>query len=133
MTQEACVLDRKAEAAPEAETEPWVAVVAPAVDVEDRQDAVHVTVDLPGVDEQALEISVENGVLTLAGKARIEAPAGAERVLGEFDAVVYKRALRLSDRLSAGGITAQLRHGVLRVAIPKREETKARKIAINVN
>ncbi|MDA0578136.1 MAG: Hsp20/alpha crystallin family protein [Verrucomicrobia bacterium] len=130
MTQEAQVLDRQDVATEVATPEPWLAVVAPPVDVTETKDAIQVTVDLPGVEEQALDIDVENGVLTLTGRARVDGPPNGERVLGEFDAVLYKRALRLSDRLSAENITAQLKHGVLRVSIPKREEKKARKIVV---
>lgn len=105
-------------------------VVTPAANIRDEANAVVLTVDLPGVDEQSLAVSVENGVLTVEGKVRPEVPEGYQRVLAEYGAAHYRRAFHLSDRMNASTIEAKLANGVLRVTVAKREEVKARRIAV---
>jgi HSP20 family molecular chaperone IbpA len=108
-------------------TLPWA---TPRSNIQDLPNSVVLTVDLPGVDEQALELNVENGVLRVEGRSRPEAPAGYERARIEYGAVRYQRAFQLSDHLDPTAIEAKLVQGVLRITIPKREEAKPRRIAV---
>lgn len=105
-------------------------VVTPAVDIQDLEHAVVLTVDLPGVDEQSLDVNVENGVLTVAGQMQPDVPAGHQRVLAEYGAAHYRRSFHLSDRMDPAGIEAKLAHGVLRLTVAKREDVKARRITV---
>lgn len=106
---------------------PWA---TPRSNIQDLPNSVILTVDLPGVDEQSLELNVENGVLRVEGRSRPDAPAGYERARVEYGAVRYQRAFQLSDRLNPAAIEAKLVQGVLRITIAKREEAKPRRIAI---
>ncbi len=110
--------------------EPDLPVTAPAVDIMDTPEAVVLTVDMPGVDEESLEVFVENGVMTVEGRAQPTAPTGAQRVLAEYGAVKYRRAFHLTDPMDPAAVEARLKQGVLRVRVGKREEGKARRIAV---
>lgn len=130
-TRDAATVRRAANPATTAPGDEDLTIRAPAVDMADGTEAVCVTVDMPGVDAESLTVNVDGGVLTMEGRAHVDMPAGHRLVLGEFEpAAVFRRSLRLSDQLDATRVTAQLRQGVLRLTLPKREETKARRIPI---
>jgi HSP20 family protein len=109
-----------------------VAEWAPSVDIEEHADKYVLHADVPGVDPAAIEITLENGVLTLAGSREkvveqkdVESRR-VERVTGRF-----LRRFTLPESVNADAVKATGKHGVLEIVIPKREAAKARKIAVN--
>ena len=111
--------------APESE-----AVYVPRVDIAEDAERFTVVADMPGVDEKSVEATVQNRVLTIAGWARCDKPAGQESLGQEFGYGRYRRDFTLSDAVDPDRIQARVKNGVLTVAIPKREEVKARKIQV---
>lgn len=108
----------------------WV----PAVDVAERNDAYVVSLELPGVDAQAIDISFEQNVLTVRGTkpSSFESQAqtelrvyAAERVAGSFE-----RSIRLPEFVDGERIGATLVNGVLTVTVPKAKAAQPRKIQI---
>jgi HSP20 family protein len=87
--------------------------------------------ELPGMKRDDFELSVENNVITLRGERQFEKKEDSdnyhrvERSYGSFT-----RSFTLPQSVSAEGATAEYQNGVLRVTLPKREETKARRIEI---
>jgi HSP20 family protein len=108
-------------------TADWV----PAVDVEEYEDRFELYVDLPGVATKDVEITLERGVLTLAGERKAEREDGQmtrhrrERGYGKF----YRRFI-LPDTVNADGVEATERNGVLEVRIPKKAAAQPRRIQI---
>jgi HSP20 family protein len=104
---------------------------APSVDIYEDKDRLILEADLPGMSRENFDISVENNVITLRGERRFEKKAEGdnyhrvERSYGSFT-----RSFTLPQTVTADGATADFENGVLRVSLPKREETKARKIEI---
>jgi len=104
---------------------------SPNVDIFEDQDRLIVEAELPGMKREDFEVSVENNVLTLKGERRFEKKTEGdnyhrvERSYGSFT-----RQFTLPQTVTAEGATAEFENGVLHVALPKREETKARKIEI---
>lgn len=104
---------------------------APSVDIFEDKDRLILEAELPGMNRDDFEISVENNVFTLRGERKFEKKAEGdnyhriERSYGSFT-----RSFTLPQTITADGATAEFENGVLRVALPKREETKARKIEI---
>jgi HSP20 family protein len=105
----------------------------PAVDIEEYTDRFHLFVDLPGVDPTAVEITMDNGMLTIVGD-RMSADANdrehvlhrrAERGHGRF----YRR-FTLPDTVDAENIKASGNNGVLEIAIPKQAKAQPRRIAV---
>lgn len=114
-----------------------VAEWAPAVDIEEHTDKYVLHADVPGVDPATIEITLEKGVLTLAGsREKFVGKAGVEqggvesrrveRITGRF-----LRRFTLPESVDADAVKASGKHGVLQIVIPKREAAKPRKIAVH--
>jgi HSP20 family protein len=103
----------------------------PSVDIFEDQDTLVLEADLPGLNREDFEISVENNVITLKGERKFEKKVNGdnyhrvERSYGSF-----ARSFTLPQTVTADGAKADFENGILRVSLPKREETKARKIEI---
>lgn len=106
----------------------------PAVDVNEAKDAFVLRADLPGVDPKNIEITMENGVLTIRGHRASEVTKEEngyrriERVSGEFF-----RRFTLPDSADANAINAQTGNGVLTVRIGKRPEVQSRRIEVKAS
>jgi HSP20 family protein len=107
----------------------------PAVDVREYANRFELLVDLPGVDPQGVEITLDNGVLTLSGERRERKSSGdadtqvqqerRERRQGRF----YRRFI-LPDTADAENVNASGRHGVLEISIKKHAKAQPRRIAV---
>ena len=100
--------------------------LTPSFDAVELENEYHVTADLPGVEPAELEVSVEDGVLTIKGQRHFEDENETEegsvtRVeeLGRFE-----RRIRFPGEIVEDDVKATYKHGVLRVKIPKPEEIK---------
>jgi len=92
-----------------------------------------VLADMPGVKPGHLKIDLHEGVLTITGHA--EAPDGQNEVavLQEYRAGTFQRSFTLSEAIDQGQIQATLKHGVLRLRLPKAEQAKPRQIKIRTD
>lgn len=103
----------------------------PSVDIYENKDHIVLEAELPGMNREDFELTVENNVITLRGERQFEKKDETdnfhrvERSYGSFT-----RSFTLPQTVSAEGATAEYRNGVLRVTLPKREETKARRIEV---
>jgi HSP20 family protein len=96
------------------------------IDLYQDNDHAYVRAELPGVRREDLTVEVVDGTLNLTVERKTKE--------GEQESAFrLHRAIRISDDVLADKVTAQLEHGVLTVTLPKREEAKPRKIAVNVN
>lgn len=109
-----------------------VADWTPAVDIREEDTAYVLTADLPGVKPDAIDVTMEKGILTIRGsrdEETTEEEGGYkryERVRGSF-----MRRFALPDTANGDDIQAKTEHGVLHVTIPKHAEPKPRKITVN--
>ena len=110
------------------------AVSALPLDVFAQDDDVVVVAAVPGVDPEAIEITVEKNTVTLSGKA---APAGtgtsATWYLQELPRGSFSRTLTLPFEVDAANADATFDNGLLRLTLPKRESAKARQIRVKVS
>ena len=104
--------------------------VAPPVDIYETRDGLVVLADLPGVAKDALEVRVDNHVLTIRGHAHHM--VRGELTYREYELVNFFRQFELSDKVDQGRITADLQCGVLTLHLPKAEEAKPRQIEVRV-
>jgi HSP20 family protein len=104
---------------------------APALDISERKDAYLITVELPGVDADDLEITLEDGLLTIQGE-RIFAHDSSEqqfhRVERRYGA--FRRSITLPAHVMAEGIEASVDNGVLQILVPKMEEATPKRIQV---
>lgn len=90
-----------------------------------------VQVDLPGVEPDAIEVTVEKNVLNIHAERRAPAPQDAERIVGERRYGSFSRQLFLGDTLDTEKLEAGYANGVLTLTIPVAEAAKPRRIAVN--
>jgi len=113
------------------ESGPTAASWAPAVDISERQDAYVVTAEIPGVKPEELEVTLDDGLLTIQGERRMEEESSdrqyhrVERRYGAF-----RRSITLPSQVMADAIEANYSDGVLQVVVPKAESAKPRKISV---
>lgn len=106
---------------------------APAVDVYENKDSVVVKAELPGVDPKEVEISVEDGTLYLKGERKSESEDqrdGYHRLERSYGS--FARAFTLPDSVDPEKVSAEYKDGLLSVTLPKREESKPKKVKIAV-
>jgi HSP20 family protein len=112
---------------------PRARALAPAADVLETADAFEVTLDLPGLTPEAIDVKLEGDTITIT----------AERVAPKLDdktAVLrnerlfgtYQRAFVLGEEVDGSKPEAKYEHGVLTVKLPKREERKPRTVQVKV-
>jgi len=105
----------------------------PAVDIYEAADKVILRVDIPGMAQEDIDLRIENGALRLRGERRM--PEGArpeeyhrvERPFGSF-----VRVFSLPGSVDTSRVKAEYRNGVLEVNLPKRQESQARPVAIEI-
>jgi len=102
----------------------------PPLNAWEEGDAIKVEAEIPGVKIEEVEVSFDNGELTLKGEKKFEGNESAtlhrrERLYGSFS-----RTLRLPWEVMAEKISAELKDGVLTVTLPKAEAAKPRKVAV---
>lgn len=104
----------------------------PAVDVTEEENRYVLHADVPGVDAKDIEITLENGILTIRGRreaTRNESQQGFRRVERMYGS--FFRRFTLPDTADAEKISAQSKNGVLELVIPKQEKTQPRRITVN--
>jgi len=105
----------------------------PPVNVGTSADTIEVVAFAPGVDAKSLEVTVDKGLLVIAGERKPETERGSgdsvyaqERFTGSF-----RRVLSLPDDADPAKVDARLRDGLLHISVAKRESSKPRQIAVN--
>ena len=105
----------------------------PALNVGHTPQSVEVFAFAPGIDASKIDVTLDRGVLTIAGERKIDLPQdeakgivyGQERLQGRF-----RRAISLPDDIDPNKVNAAYRDGVLRISIARREATQPTRIAI---
>lgn len=104
----------------------------PAVDIEETQDGYLLTADVPGVSPEDIDITVENGVLTVKGERhaeRREDKEGYRRLERSFGS--FQRSFVLPKGVNAEGVQANVENGQLKLRVPKPVASLPRKISIS--
>jgi HSP20 family molecular chaperone IbpA len=120
----------------EAETEKGVErtrsrkVYTPAVDILEKENEIIVIADMPGVDDKAVDITLEKNVLTIYGKVEPEVPEQHRLAVAEYGIGDYQRVFTLSEEVDRDKIRATVKNGVLKLVMPKAEAVKTRKIEV---
>lgn len=105
----------------------------PALDLYQNNDNIVAVVELPGMRKEDIEISLQDGMLTISGERKEEngqenGATRTERFTGKF-----RRSITLPTRVDANKVTATYKDGILTVTLPKAEEAKPKQIQINLN
>ena len=121
------LIDQNPEAA--ARRAPRVEYSTPPVNLRHDADGFTLAVEMPGVAKNGVEITFDDGKLTLVGH-RAERVAPGARLHGESGSRDYRRVFDLDPSIDPARITASIEQGLLTVHLPKMEAAKPRKIAV---
>lgn len=107
---------------------------APAVDVTETENEYHVVADLPGVKKEDLDVTIQDGVLTINAESKYEKEERKEGRLLRQERRYGKfvRSMRLGTDVDADKIKAEYKDGVLDLHLPKHEQVKPKKIDVSV-
>lgn len=104
----------------------------PPVDVIEDSTGITLYADVPGVPKDKLNLRIEGDTLTIEGEVALDVPEGMEASHVEVNLPRYRRVFTLSQELDREKVDAELKHGVLRLRIPKAEHAQPRRIEIKV-
>lgn len=105
----------------------------PAINMGSTRDAIEIYAFAPGIDPAKLEVSVDRGLLTIAGERADDLPQESETVsifAAERFNGPFKRVVSLPEDADASRVDANYRDGILRIVVPKRESSKPRRIEV---
>ena len=105
-------------------------IFLPTADIYETQDALSVTLEMPGVEKSNVEVSVEDGVLKVEGRLDFSKYQGLQPLYTEYNVGNYSRSFRLSSKIDQSSISAELKDGVLSLVLPKVQEAKPRTIQV---
>ena len=107
-----------------------VQYATPLVDVESNEEGYTIRAEMPGVDKSGLEITVDNGELTIVGHRRTSELTG-EPVYREIRNNDFRRVYELDPAIDTAKISARIEQGILTLTLPKAESVRPRKITVD--
>lgn len=108
-------------------------VYIPRADIFETENQVTVIADMPGVDENSVDITLEKNTLTIRGFVEPETFENYTLSYAEYGVGDYERSFVLSNEIDRNKIEASVKNGVLRLVLPKMEEAQTRKIKVKAS
>jgi len=105
-------------------------VFVPLVDIVEGEQQLSLIADLPGVDEQGVDVTIEKNVLTIRGQVTGESPEGYQLSYQEYGVGDYERSFTLPNEIDRQAIRASIKDGVLKLDLPKVQQAAARKVPV---
>ena len=105
-------------------------IFVPGADIYETEDALFLSLEMPGVSPDAVNIMLDQRVLTISGQSRLSAPEGYSLTHHEYRNGDYERAFTLSQAIDSDKIEAELKEGVLRLTLPKSQPAPAKTINV---
>ncbi len=102
----------------------------PRVDVQEKKDSYELIAELPGYSPDQVQVNVLDGVLELKGEQKVEQEGEQHWLVKERRDLSFTRQFRLPRDVDTTNITAEFRHGLLSLHLPKKEEAKPRTVPI---
>lgn len=102
----------------------------PRADIYEVDDQIVIVADVPGVDENSVEVTLEKNVLTINAYVDPVEMEGFAPIFAEYEVGDYQRSFRLSNEIDREKIQATIKDGVLRLYLPKAAAAQARKISV---
>ena len=106
-------------------------VFVPVTDIFETPEALTVVLEMPGVDRDTIEASVENDVVTIEGRIDFTKYEGMQPVYTEYNVGHFARSFEISNKIDQSKISALKKDGVVTIVLPKAEQAKARKIQVS--
>ena len=113
-----------------AERTRWGKVFTPVVDILETKNDLRLFAEMPGVDQNSISVTIDQGVLTIQGNVDTTPIEGFELEYKEYDVGDYQRTFTLTDTVDQEKISANYNNGVLELILPKAEQAKPKKIEV---
>ena len=108
---------------------PKILLPVPLANIVETSDGYIVEAEMPGVNKDGLEVTVENGELAILGRRATSTSPGTA-VYRETRGLDYRRVFELDSSIDTGKITAKIEQGILKLHLPKSEAVKPHRIAV---
>ena len=108
-------------------------VYVPKVDILEDGESITLLADMPGVDDQSVDIVIEKDVLTINGTVEPENQKDLRIIHAEYGTGDYRRTFTVTDVIDHDRIEATVKNGVLKLILPKAERAKPRKISVKTS
>lgn len=117
-------------------TDSAVPAWAPRLDLRETDQEIRVQVDLPGLNKDDINVSLEDGLLSISGRRQAEHQTEGQDARGAWHRVErqwgsFERHVRLGDQVDVDAVKAEYKDGVLTVRVPKKESARPRSIKID--
>ena len=104
----------------------------PALDLYQNNDNVVAVVELPGMRKEDIDVSLHDGMLTIAGERQSSSGEGENAERTERFSGKFRRSVTLPTRVDASKVSASYKDGILTVTLPKSEEAKPKKVEVSI-
>ncbi len=94
----------------------------PRIDIYETDEAIHLLADIPGADENSIDITLEKNVLSIEADVNAEKPQDYSLTYAEYGIGGFKRKFNISNEISQEKIVAEVKDGVLKLVLPKSEK-----------
>lgn len=105
-------------------------IFIPPVDIMEKDNAIVLFSDMPGVDEKSVDITLEKNILTITGTIEPEQYKDYRIAYAEYNIGDYRRSFTISDTIDQDNIKATVKNGMLTLTLPKAEPARAKKIEV---
>ena len=102
----------------------------PYTDIHESEAGIVVTMEMPGVDREHVDVKLEKSVLTVTGRVDFSSYEELAPVYTEYNVGNYTRQFSIGDQIDTAGISARIEDGTLTVSLPKVKEATPRRIEI---
>jgi HSP20 family molecular chaperone IbpA len=102
----------------------------PRADIYESESEIIVLADVPGANEKTVDITLEKNILSITAYVEAAIPSGFDIAYAEYEEGDYQRSFRLSDEIDRNKIEAVVSDGVLRLHLPKSQESATKKITV---
>jgi HSP20 family protein len=103
----------------------------PSADIYESESALTVVLEMAGVSKDNVDVSIEDGVLTVEGRIDFSQYDGLQPVYSEYNVGPFRRSFRIPTQIDQGRITAEMRDGIVTLELPKAEAAKPRRIQVS--
>lgn len=123
-------VEKKREVEKKEETTIPARVFLPNADIFETPNELKVVLEMPGIEKNNVQISIEDGVLHVQGRLDLSKYSGLQPLYTEYNVGHYARSFQLSSKIDQSKIGAEMKDGVLSLTLPKAEEAKPRTIQV---